>query len=136
MMNSENAVTSGPGLQPFGDLVSVRDAAKLLRVSESTVWRWINQDVLPAYRVGYKRVWLRRSELELLVAPARTKGGQMAQSKRMQLFPMAPERRRIGDAIAKARALQAELLAKRGGKPFPESWQDINEARERRPQSL
>ena len=31
--------------------LSVRDAASLLKVSEKTIYRWIHQQVVPAYRV-------------------------------------------------------------------------------------
>jgi excisionase family DNA binding protein len=121
----------------YDDLTSTREAARLLRISESTVWRWINQDVVPSYRVGRKRVWLRRSELEKLVKPAGKKAkDDMAKRDSLYLVPMAPNRTRDPDAVAKARAFQAKLLANRGGKLFPESWPDINEMREERSRDL
>lgn len=121
----------------YDDLTSTRDAARLLRISESTVWRWINQDIVPSYRVGRKRVWLRRSELEKLIKPARKKAGdEMAKRESLNLVPMAPYRAPDPDAVRKARAFQARLVAKRGGKLFPESWADINEMREERSREL
>ena len=54
-----------------GDLLSVGDAAAALRVSQSTVWRWINRGVLPASRLGPKRILVKRSDLPALLTPAR-----------------------------------------------------------------
>jgi excisionase family DNA binding protein len=124
----------------YDDLTSAREAAKLLRVSESTVWRWINQDIVPAYRVGRKRVWLRRSELESLVAPARKalrgagrrRREQVSDRERLNLTAMATMRRPGGDEVARARALAAAVLARRGGEPLPEAWEDIDATREER----
>ena len=132
-MNESSGVTA----LPFDDLVSVRDAARLLRVSESTVWRWINADAVPSYRVGRKRVYLKRSDLALLLRPARPKAGEMAEKERerLNLFPMAPRRPGV-DPVAAAKALHAKFLAKRGREPIPEAWQDINEARDERTREL
>ena len=58
--------------QPFEDLLSVKEAGQLLQVSESTLWRWINQKRLPAYRVGPRRMRLRKRDLEPIIAPARS----------------------------------------------------------------
>jgi len=123
----------------YDDLTSAREAAKLLRVSESTVWRWINQDIVPAYRVGRKRVWLRRSELESLIAPARgaLRGGRrkekrVSNERGLNLTAMAEVRRPGGGEVARARALTAAVLARRGGELLPEAWEDIDAAREER----
>ena len=32
--------------------LSVKDTANLLKVNEKTIYRWINQGKLPAYRIG------------------------------------------------------------------------------------
>ncbi len=37
------------------ELLTVQEVATYLRVSRVTVWRWCQQGVIPAYRVG--RVW-------------------------------------------------------------------------------
>ena len=134
-----NQVEPGPAPQPFDDLVSVKDAARLLRVSESTIWRWINEDLLPSYRVGRKRVYLKRAELTPLLRPARAKGGDMAEQERerLHLFPMNPQRRPGVDPVKQALVLQAKLRAKYGDqRRGPEAWQDINEMREERSREL
>src|SRR3989304_5507648 len=53
------------------EFVSIREAAKLLHVSQSTIWRWINHGELPAYRFGYRRVLLKKADLAPLITPAR-----------------------------------------------------------------
>lgn len=42
--------------------LSVKDAARLLSVSEKTIYRWIKQDVVPAYRV-HEQYRFNRAEL-------------------------------------------------------------------------
>jgi PTS system nitrogen regulatory IIA component len=48
--------------------LTVRDAAKLLNVSEKTVYRWINQGSLPAYRVNEQYRFNRAELLEWATA--------------------------------------------------------------------
>src|SRR5438132_11459518 len=48
--------------------LTVRDAAKLLSVSEKTVYRWINQGSLPAYRVNEQYRFNRAELLEWATA--------------------------------------------------------------------
>jgi excisionase family DNA binding protein len=120
---------------PYDDLKTTREAAALLRVSESTVWRWINRGVLPSYRVGPKRIYVRSSDLARQVKPARAEPTLEALRSKLRLFPMAPGRARK-DAVTRAEAFRAEMLAKRGGVPFPPAWIDINEMREERSREL
>ncbi len=48
--------------------LNVRDAAKLLSVSEKTIYRWINQGALPAYRVNEQYRFNRAELLEWATA--------------------------------------------------------------------
>jgi PTS system nitrogen regulatory IIA component len=48
--------------------LTVRDAAKLLSVSEKTIYRWINQGSLPAYRVNEQYRFNRAELLEWATA--------------------------------------------------------------------
>src|SRR5205085_4906352 len=56
------------------DFYSIAQAAKLLGVSPSTVWRWIEADRLPAYRVGPKNIRIKKVDLEKAVQPTRSTG--------------------------------------------------------------
>ena len=50
---------------------TVSEAAQLLEVSPSTVWRWIDAERLPAYRVGPKTIRIKKEDLSALVNPLR-----------------------------------------------------------------
>src|SRR4051794_19720355 len=68
-------------------LLSVAEAAKLLRVSRTTVWRWIESDKLPAFRVGPKNIRIQRQDLEKVVQPVREtpkKGGPAMERVRFE----------------------------------------------------
>jgi excisionase family DNA binding protein len=58
--NTDRRGDSAPG----EGLISVAEAADLLRISQSTLWRWIDQETVQAYRIGRKHVWLKKSDLE------------------------------------------------------------------------
>ena len=114
-------------------MVSVREAAKILRVSESTVWRWINEGLLRSFRLGPKRIWLRRADLGEMAVPGRTHGRPSDDEIRRHLSPIAPEahkmtRKEFAAHSAKLLAEVAEL--RRQGKPLWNSADAINDARE------
>jgi nitrogen PTS system EIIA component len=48
--------------------LSVRDVSKLLNVSEKTIYRWVNQGILPAYRVNEQYRFNRAELLEWATA--------------------------------------------------------------------
>lgn len=124
---------SDPG--KWEDFVTIREAATLLRVSTSTVWRWLRAGNLPAYRVGGRRVWLSRADLARLVKPTENgkKGGEMKEHERGRERRLTEsEQRRMLDAVEAARTLQAEMLVARGGRLFRSAAEDIAEAREER----
>jgi nitrogen PTS system EIIA component len=55
--------------------LSVKDAASILNVSEKTIYRWIKQDIIPAYRINEQH---RFNRAELL---------EWATSRRIQVSP-------------------------------------------------
>jgi excisionase family DNA binding protein len=118
------------------DLVSVREAAKLLRISESTAWRWINQHRLPAYRVGQKRVYVKRADLATVVEPARSEDGPIVDPRASAKRMTPEESKRTLAALAKLKEIQEEMLTERGGKPWIPAWKIINQQRELRSRQL
>src|SRR5437868_14347510 len=50
---------------------TVAQAAALLEVSPSTVWRWIKADRLPAYRAGPKNIRIKKEDLQNVIQPAK-----------------------------------------------------------------
>lgn len=103
------------------DYLSVAEAATILKVTESTVRRWIRRGDLPAYRTGRRGVRVKREDLEREINP-------FVEFQRMQDEPTLPEvieelRRPLSEekrkqwraAIENARRLAAAMLAERGG---------------------
>jgi excisionase family DNA binding protein len=58
---------------------TVTEAARLLSVSRSTVWRWIESGRLRAYRVGPKTIRIREKDLDEVVIPAKAEGPSPSQ---------------------------------------------------------
>jgi excisionase family DNA binding protein len=56
-----------------GEYCTVAEAARQLKVSVSTIWRWINAGSLTAYRVGPRRIRIKRKDLKALIRPARAR---------------------------------------------------------------
>jgi excisionase family DNA binding protein len=61
----------GTAATPDFQYVSVAEAARILSVSPSTVWRWIDAAKLPAYRLGGHTIRIRVADLEAIARPAR-----------------------------------------------------------------
>ncbi len=66
------ALRRSPGVSKLLDdeeYCTVPEAAALLRVNPSTVWRWIEAGRLPAYRVGLRSIRIKRRHLDRIVTP-------------------------------------------------------------------
>ncbi|MCC7352109.1 MAG: helix-turn-helix domain-containing protein [Anaerolineae bacterium] len=61
---------------------TVPEAAEMLEVSPSTVWRWIEAGRLPAQRVGPKNIRIRKEDLAAVITPARTQKVSMEDKER------------------------------------------------------
>ena len=117
------------------------EAARLLRVSPSTVWRWIVAACLTAYRVGLKNIRIRRSDLELVIAPAKSwrkavpepAGAQTAMVPRCLTDE---EQTQALETLAAMRQLTTQMRQRRSGQPMAETWEDINRARDERSRQL
>jgi excisionase family DNA binding protein len=123
------------------DLITVAEAARLLRVSAVTVQRWLRQGRLPAYHVGPSAVRIRRADLAQVITPLTRAAPPAAPpdvgTDEGPIPPVDDEtlaRRRA--ALAAAAELRAAILARRGGVPFDETWPMIRAAREERSRQL
>jgi excisionase family DNA binding protein len=128
-------------MQPLNEeYLTVAEAANLVRVSPSTIRRWIREGNLPAYRLGLRRVGLKRDDLATLVTPIRTE--ILAPIERPDDAPipvpkLTPEqKRRALEALEQAQQLAKEILARRGGVPFSDTVEIIHEMREERDRQL
>lgn len=92
----------------FDEYITVAEAANLFKVSQSTVWRWIDRGEVPAYRIGQKGIRIRKAELSKLVNPARSdtqKGGIMGKEQR----PTIPTPNK--EELARRQTVVAKVLA-------------------------
>lgn len=122
------------------EYLSVAEAAKALHVNPSTIRRWMRQGALPAYRVGQRRVALKRADVARLITPAQRnqeKGGAVSHNEQEVGPKLTPEQQRQGlAAMAEARRLREEIRNERGGQLFSPSWEIINELRDERSRQL
>lgn len=109
------------------EYLTIADAAATLGVHASTIRRWIADGSLPSFRVGRRRVALKRQDLEGMITPH----GPPA------LPRLSPERQeQFRQAVAASRIRHAEQLASRGGHPFSSSDEIVREMREERLRDL
>jgi excisionase family DNA binding protein len=132
------------------EYVTVAEAAALLKVSPSTIWRWIDRGALPAYRFGQRLIRLKRVDLVTVISPAHQHaptgvrraeaageqnddGQRQADQAEAEPGDLSTlERERMLSAVVRARALQAQMLAARSGIRFPPAPQALDEIRRRR----
>jgi excisionase family DNA binding protein len=122
------------------NLVTVAEAAALLRVDRSTIRRWIREGSLPALRVGHRQVRIRRGDLSAAVSPiSETPTHDSTGRKDNHLIPRltADDQRKMLEAADRAERLHAEQRMRGGGDPAaPPSWVLINEARDERSRQI
>lgn len=87
-------------IQHTDDLLTIAEAADLLRVSTVTIKRWLKQGRLPAYHVGPRAIRLRRADLAAVMRPLHEPSG---------ILPEEPTR----EELARRQALVEEILALR-----------------------
>ena len=122
---------------PDEEYLTVPQAASLLKVSQSTIWRWIDRGDIPAYRIGQRRIRLKRGDLAHIITPARLETKEVRRLKEELSRPLsAEEQRRLFAAIEEAKRFQQELLERRGGKLFSSSAEDLDELRNERSEQL
>ncbi len=115
------------------DLLTTAEAARLLRVSAVTVQRWLRQGRLPAFHVGPKAVHIRREDLAQVVTPLARKEAAAMPERDVPATTLTPltdvDVAQQEAALAASAELLAQQAARRGGKPFDESWPLIRSAR-------
>src|SRR4051794_20853986 len=117
------------------EFLTVTEAAALVRVAPSTVRRWIREGNLRAYRLGPRRVGLKREDLAAVVAPI----GKYPEPiqvetdiERIKSRKLTPQEVRRGlEAMDRLQRTVEEISARYGG-PFPSSLEIIDEMREER----
>ena len=122
------------------EFVTVAEAATLLRVATSTVRRWIREGDVPAYRIGRRRVALKRDDLSNLITPARPgleTSDKVVGDQKWEPRRLTPEEQQQAlEIMDRIQQRAKEIQARRGGKLFPPSWITINEQRDERTRQL
>jgi excisionase family DNA binding protein len=87
---------------------TVGQAARMLAVSPSTVWRWIDSGKLSAYRVGGRAIRIKKEDLAAVMNPVKHSRNEETMPKEVGLFtpPTLEE-------LARRQAVVAEILANR-----------------------
>jgi excisionase family DNA binding protein len=118
------------------ELLTIAEAAALLKVDPSTIRRWIRSGRLHALRPGPRTVRVRRSELEREPAPYINDIVGDNSRDPIPVPPMTEEyRSRALEALEAARQLREEQVRKYGVFTTP-SWELLHEAREERDRQL
>jgi len=117
------------------EFLTVHEAAQRLRVSDSTIWRWISKGKLRAIRLAGRTIRIDARDLEAVARPtsdADVRRDYYVNGVRV-LWSYKTGRDTPPDvAIAHAKELHARILARRGGVPLPDSVEDIRLMREER----
>lgn len=122
-----------------GQMLTVAEAAELLRVAPSTIRRWIREGEIQAYRVGKRRIGVRREDLSRVVVPANTAHMLGAASVSTPIvIPIPTEEERERGRAAVERLLERHRAYKAAGGEVSKTpaWVEINEARDERSEHL
>lgn len=123
---------------------TIPEAAEKLGVAESTIRRWIREKRLLAYRLGDRRVLLKRDDLEGLIEPVRPAPVRLrkletvditdpAELERLRNRRLTPEERERGlAALERLRELERELRRTHPDTQFGSVDELIREAKEQR----
>ena len=119
-VSAQNVPMQAPDLG--AELFTVAEAAKLLKVSTTTLHRWLKQGRLHAYHVGPRAVRVHRADLAKLLVPTAD----------LRVPPLTEaEAAAALVALKDAQALTAAIQHQRG-QPLSASWPLIRHAREER----
>jgi excisionase family DNA binding protein len=131
------------------EYVTVAEAARQLQVHQATIRRWLDAGMLTAYRMGRRRLLIKRADLLKLIAPAyptQPQPPRMGTTNPVVIPEITPapdrqepvvpirlltdsEVRQGLEALERSRASRAAMLARRGGRELPESWPIIRQQR-------
>lgn len=120
------------------EFCTVTEAAGLLDVSVSTVWRWVDSGKLPAFRVGPKAIRIRREDAAAAIQPIARRERESRMTSDLVDVEAAGkpltrhERVSAMAALDAADRLRAQILKRRKGKPLADSAMIIREARDER----
>ncbi len=90
---------------------TVPEAARKLRVSSTTVWRWIQAGKLRAFRVGPKSIRIVKEDLEAVISPVPARPNEVPESPLEEAKrPELVRRRATPEELARRQELVARIL--------------------------
>ena len=96
------------------DYLTVAEVAEALHVSPSTVWRWIRAKRLAAYRVGVRKIRIKKDDLAAVVGPARPAEPVPVESERpISPYVFVPP---SAEEIARRQEVYARILQNQKGR--------------------
>src|SRR3989304_2296808 len=98
-------------MRPEDGLLTIADAARLLKVSVVTVKRWLKQGRLHAYRVGPRSIRIKREDLNALVRPAWF--GEVTTEKAHEDLFVGYDPEKVRQAIARTAGSWADVDAEK-----------------------
>jgi len=118
------------------EYATISEAARLLRVSVPTVWRWIDSGQLPAHRIGKRSIRIRREDLAAVIRPARDQTMKEVKEQDLQITHLGRRPVDVENLIGSLREGQERILVRRKGKRFRSSVSLIREGRDERSAAL
>lgn len=125
-------------IQTTDDYVTISEAAEILHVGTSTLRRWIREERIPSYRLGQRRVYLKRTELQSLITPIQRRSITIETDiERVRNRRMTREQQeRALAAIERIQQRAHALHASRKGESLIPALQLLDEARADREREL
>ena len=90
------------------DLLTLREAAALLKLTPVTIKRWLKQGRLPAYRVGPRAIRIKHEDLQTILQPAGARKVAMKPEPELFAPPTEAELARRQALVVKIRANREE----------------------------
>ena len=118
--------------QSSENYVTIKDAAAELHVAESTVWRWVDRGLIPAYRLPGRRIRLKKEDVARALKPIEAEAHKAPPNWREWIVGAQGKDVPPEVAIAKADAVVRRMRAERAGREEPDSTEDIRRMREER----
>ena len=126
---------------PSGDdLLTIPEAAEILKVSTVTLSRWRRQGRLPTLKIGPRAVRIRRADLELVSQPYSGPVSSLDQSRPVATTPApatdgsasVPATAPVERTLARATQLRTTILTRRHGEFLDPAGDDLGRLRDKR----
>jgi excisionase family DNA binding protein len=118
------------------DLLTVKEAAAVLKVSPITISRYLKSGRLRSYQVGPRNIRIRRSDLQEVLKPTKGKEVEAMREEGRQTPLTKEEVEKQETAMREAAALRDRILSRRAGEQLPSSSELITKSRQERSAKL